>query len=77
MVITTPAPTPAFKSSECYCPRVTSDLAVQFRDDIEPFRPGDPNGKYEIVFDQCSNPSDCNEVLEQVLFSCVIISGFL
>eukprot|EP01083_Nonionella_stella_P277652 943908_1 len=63
--ITTPAPTEAVKPSECYCPHVISEQAVDFRDDIAGFRPGDPDGKYAFVGGSCSSPGECNEMLDE------------
>ena len=68
MLITTPSPTERPKSDKCYCPQVTSDRAIQFREDIAPFRfLGDPDGEYELVVAECSNPvGDCLDLLDAV-----------
>jgi len=63
--VTTPAPTVEPASDECYCPRVVSELAAEFRDDISGFRPGNADGNYSFAFDSCSSPSECNSLLDE------------
>ena len=64
MTLTTPAPTADTGNDQCYCPQVTSDDAIDFRDSIAWVRPGDPDGEYEIAFSECQSMGECNDVLD-------------
>ncbi len=44
---------------------VISEQAVDFRDDIEGFRPGDPDGEYAFVGGACNSPGECNDMLDE------------
>eukprot|EP01084_Bolivina_argentea_P160083 278789_1 len=77
LVIATPTTTAeGAEETECYCPRVESSVAIEWRDSIEGFRPGDPNGPYEIVMGTCTSPGECNELLDENLYIKSLI-GFI
>merc|ERR1719242_2717360 len=65
LTVTTPAPSPEPEDNQCYCPQVTSDEAIEFRDQIEWLRPGEPDGEYSFTFSECQSLSECNDVLDE------------